>query len=187
MISKGSCDSNDWRNWHKNSALHLVAILDFWGPYAKLCRWGGGGGKNGLNAFVRVSLHLELRSRKSAREQSLPWLGTLSTNFFCFVFFSNKRLYSIHVTWVDWFLLREGDSVPHWNKLSFVFHNHWPNSKIKLKLKHLWEHSLRILRIRMIGSVCITGINYMFKYILKKTAILHSKNITEYFTVFFIK
>ncbi len=36
-------------------------ILDFWGPYAKLCP--GGGGVYEWNTFVRVSLRLESRSR----------------------------------------------------------------------------------------------------------------------------
>ncbi len=49
---------------------------------------------------------------------------------------SSKRLYDIHVTWFDWFLLREGDikRIGH-----SCFHNRWPNSKTKLKWKHIWE------------------------------------------------
>ncbi len=51
-------------------------ILDFWGPYEKLCRPGGGGSSGyEWNAFVRVSLRLESRSQKALEKQSLPQKG----------------------------------------------------------------------------------------------------------------
>ncbi len=91
-----------------------VQILDFWGPYAKLCccRLGGGGfvQKNGCNAFVHVSLHLESRSRKALEKQYL-FRGSVCFQLVFLV--SSKTLYNIHVTWFDWFLCREGDSAPH--------------------------------------------------------------------------
>ncbi len=84
----------------------------------------------------------------------------------CFLV-SSKRLYDIHVTWFDWFLLREGDIKRNGHS---CFHNRWPNSKTKLKWKHIWEqgcfgalHSLRFLRIGRIGSVCAYNV-FMFIY-----------------------
>ncbi len=49
--------------------MYPEPVLDFWGPYTKL-QGGGGGGVEWLwtnegNAFIRVSLRLESRSRNS--------------------------------------------------------------------------------------------------------------------------
>ncbi len=71
--------------------------------------WGGGG-VNGWNAFVRDSLHLELRSRKALEKQSLPQLIRFQLVFF---FFLKQETFDIHVTWFDWFLCREGDRALH--------------------------------------------------------------------------
>ncbi len=98
-----------------------------------------GGWKNGWNTFVRVSLRLESRSRKALEKQSLPRLVRFQLVFFFVCFFSNKRLYDIHVTWFDWFLCRDGDSARIKINYHSCFHNSWPNSKTNLKLKHLWE------------------------------------------------
>ncbi len=98
-----------------------VPILDFWGPYAKLC-W---------NAFVRVSLRLESRSQKA----SLPLLGMLSTRCF-FVFFSQTRdctTFTLHDL-TDFYIERVTAHHIKRNDHS-CFHNSWPNSKTK----HLWE------------------------------------------------
>ncbi len=72
----------------------------------------GFGWKNGWNAFVRVSLRLELRSRKAIAKQYL-FRDSVRFQLVFFFFVSSKRLYDIHVTWFDRFLRREGDSAPH--------------------------------------------------------------------------
>ncbi len=100
-----------------------VLILDFWGPYAKLCCRGGGGGswifhprmdETHFPCFTPSRIMLT----ESARETvPLPRLGTLSTRFFCKI----KRLYDIHVTCIGWFLHRDGNNAPHKNKWSFMF------------------------------------------------------------------
>ncbi len=59
--------------WGDSYKLYAVPIPDLWGPYAKLCCGGAGRllWKNGWNAFVRVSLHLESRLRKALEKQYL--------------------------------------------------------------------------------------------------------------------
>ncbi len=54
---------------------------------------------------------------------------------FQLVFFSNKRLYDIHVTWFDWFLRREGDSALHLKKRSFMFSQQLAKFKNETKIK----------------------------------------------------
>ncbi len=78
----------------RRSELHSVPILDFWGPYTKLCRVGGGGNETHLSVFHSSRIALA----KGARE-TVSLRGTLSTRFF--FSFSNKRLYDIHVTLFD--------------------------------------------------------------------------------------
>ncbi len=84
-----------------------VLILGFWGPYAKLCRRPGGGVVEEWMKRIcpcytppRIALALGARETVSLR-------GTLSARF---IFFSNKRLYNIHL---KRFLHRERDSAPH--------------------------------------------------------------------------
>ncbi len=130
-------------------------ILDFWGPYAKLCvcvcgGGGGGGGSSGYewNAFVCVSLRLESRSRNV----SLLRLAMHSTLFLSrardFTTFTLHDLTVFHI---------ERTTAPHYNKWSFMF----PNSKTKMKSSLRARgapgvsgalRSLRILRIGRIGS-----------------------------------
>ncbi len=79
--------------------MYPEPVLDFWG-FEWL--WTNEG-----NAFVRVSLRLESRSRKALEKQYL-FRGSLC--FQLVVLVSSKRLYHIHVTRFDWFLRRKGDS-----------------------------------------------------------------------------
>ncbi len=73
------------RSQCRSLILMLNTILDLWGPCAKLCQPGGGGGgfqwlwTNEWNAFVRVSLRLESSTRETV---SLLRLAMLSTRFF---------------------------------------------------------------------------------------------------------
>ncbi len=66
---------------------------------------GGGGVKDGFNAFICVSLHLESHSRKALISSAAPY--AFNTVFF------KQKLYDIHVTRFDRFLGREGDSALH--------------------------------------------------------------------------
>ncbi len=111
-----------WVFYCKKNPVKSVPILDFWEPYAKLCRRRGGGGGGGggcdermecewWNVFVRFTPSRIALTESAWEAVSLPRLGALSTGFFFFL--SSKRLYDIHVTWFDWFLRREGDSAPH--------------------------------------------------------------------------
>ncbi len=92
---------------------------------------------------------------------SLPRLGTLSTR----LFLSRARdctTFTLQDS-TDFYIERVTAHRIKRNDHS-CFHNCWPNSKTKLKLKHLWEQggpwcfgalcSLRILRIGRIGSGC---------------------------------
>ncbi len=83
--------------------------------------------KNGSNAFVRVSLE----------KQSLPRLGTLSTRFFFFSQTRDCKTFTLHDL-TDFYVERV---TAHRIKRNYhsCFLNSWPNSKTKLKLKHLWE------------------------------------------------
>ncbi len=109
-----------------------LSILHFWGPYAER---GGGGGvwlrwKNGCNAFVCVSLRLESRSRKAL----------ISSVRFQLILFSRARdctIFTLH-NLTDFYVERV---TAHHIKRNYYscFHHFWPNSKTKLKLKHLWE------------------------------------------------
>ncbi len=36
--------------------MNSEPILDFWGPYAKLCQWGGGGGGGGGAGYLHTLL-----------------------------------------------------------------------------------------------------------------------------------
>ncbi len=80
-------------------------ILDFWGPYARLCFDQGGGGFKWLRmkhicpCFTPSQTALAESNRETV---SLPRLAMLSTR--CF------SLEQVHVTWFDWFLRRKGDS-----------------------------------------------------------------------------
>ncbi len=131
-------------------------------PLGALRKTVSGGGENGWDAFVRVSLRLESRSRKALEKQYL-FRDSYKLSFF---FLSkSKRLDDIHVTWFGWFVRRERDSAPHKNKRSFMFSE--PLAKIKNETKI--KTSLRargppgvsgalrsgcILRIGRIGSGC---------------------------------
>ncbi len=121
----------------------------------------------GWNAFVRVSLrlfhdsvHFQLKKQKVF-----------------FFFGKSKRLYDIHVTWFGRFLRRENVTA-HSITINYhsCFRNRWPDSKTKLKLKHLWEQgapgisgalrSLHILQIGWISSAlsknCTHCCNWLF-------------------------
>ncbi len=77
---------------------------------------------NEWNAFVRVSLHLESRSRKTLEKQYL----LLCFQFQLVSLVSSKRLYDIHVTWFDRFLWKGRQRRITINYHS-CFHSCWPN------------------------------------------------------------
>ncbi len=99
---------------------------------------GGGGGalRNGWNAFVRVTLCLESRSRKALEKQSLFAVCFQLVFFFFFFFFQTRDCTTS--TLQDFYIESVTAHRIKRNDLS-CFHNSWPNSKSKLKLKHLWE------------------------------------------------
>ncbi len=99
--------------------------------------------RNGWNAFVCVSLRLESHSQKALEKQRILRNGHLFTVRFQLVFFFFSR---------DWKKTRDCTTftlqdfyiesmTAHRIKINdhSCFHNSWPNSKTKLKLKHLWE------------------------------------------------
>ncbi len=96
-----------------------------------VCVWGGGFWKNGWNAFVRVSLRLESRSRKALEKQYL-FHGSVRFQLVFFFFVSSLCQET------DFYVERV---TAHHIKINdhSCFHNRLPNSKTKLKLKHLWE------------------------------------------------
>ncbi len=89
--------------------------------------------RNGWNAFVRVSLRLESRSWKPLEKQYL-----FAVRFqLIFYFFSQTRdctTFTLQDSYIE-------SVTAHCIKINVhsCFHNSWPNSKTKLKLKHLWE------------------------------------------------
>ncbi len=98
-----------------------VPILDFWGPYANLCHRGGG------------------RSRKALEKQYL-FRGSVRFKLFFFFFLSRARdctTFTLHDL-TDFYVERVTAHRIKRNEHS-CFHNRWPNSKTKLRLKHLWE------------------------------------------------
>ncbi len=107
-----------------------VPILGFWGPYAELCRRPGGCwgmDETYLSVFHSVS--------NRARE-TVSLRGKLPTRFFFFFFFKQETVQTF--TLQDFYI----ESVTaHRIKINdhSCFHDSWPNSKSKLKLKHLWE------------------------------------------------
>ncbi len=119
----------------------------------------GGGGWGVEEWMKRICLCFtpsRIALAEGARE-TVSLRGTLST-----LFFFLKR-HCTTFTLQDFYI----ESVTaHRIKINYhsCFHNSWPNSKTKLKLKHLWSKgppgvsgalcSLRILRIGRIGSVC---------------------------------
>ncbi len=146
MISGGSCDTE------------AVPILGFWGPYAK--GGGGGGWCWGMDETYLSVLH----SVSNRARETVSLRGKLSTRIF--FFFLNKRLYDIQVTrfYIESVTAHRIKRNDH-----SCFHNSWPNSKSKLKLKTSLRargppgvsgalSSLRILRIGRIGSALKTTV-----------------------------
>ncbi len=106
-----------------NTVMASVPILDFWGPYAER---GVGGGVCVLAFVVEMKEWMQCIclcfTLSRIALASLPRLRTLSTRFFFFdqetLWYSPYMIWLIF-TWRGWLL--------------------WPNSKTKLKWKHLWE------------------------------------------------
>ncbi len=149
--------------------MYPEPVLDFWGPYTKL----QGGGLEWLwtnegNAFIRVSLRLESRSRKALEKQSLSaaryaFISLFKSRARDFTTFTLQDLTDFYV---------ERATAPLTIHYHSCFQSCWPNSKSKLKWNHLWEQGccssvvpppwcfggeLRILciqRIKRIGSGC---------------------------------
>ncbi len=80
----------------QKTRLHPVPILDFRGPYAKLCR--GGERMDATNAFVHVSLHLESRSRKALEKQYL-FRSSVHVQLFCFCLEQETVRHSRYMIW----------------------------------------------------------------------------------------
>ncbi len=105
FILSSKADSDTWESFtrcgrclrRRRVTWSPLPILDFWGPYAKLChRWGGGWMKRICPCFTPSRIVLT----ESARETVSSAARYAFNSFF---FSSNKRLYDIHVTWFDWF------------------------------------------------------------------------------------
>ncbi len=106
--------------------------------YAKLCRrpggWGGGGVEEWIKRICPCFTPSRIALAEGARE-TVSLRGRLSTRFFCF--FSQTRdcttftLQDSYIESVTAHRIKRNDHS--------CFHNSWPNSKTKLKLKHLWE------------------------------------------------
>ncbi len=94
-------------------ALHITVLL------------AGDGGCGGW--FVMKEWMKRITFVGSARE-TVAYLFRGSVNFKLYFFY-----FIFHVLWIEWFLRREGR-----NEHS-CFNNCLPNSKKKLKCKHLWE------------------------------------------------
>ncbi len=118
-VSKSATSSADPRllgALRKNVSLPecvCVCVCLFWG-------WGGVlGWKNGWNAFVRVSLRLEL-FRGSVH--SFLWRSVWRSRYMILLTFYVERVRKHRIKIID------------------HFHNRWPTSKTKLK--HLWEQGV---------------------------------------------
>ncbi len=74
-----------------------VPDLDFWGPYAKLCRGGGGGGGGGMDeTHLSVFHSVSNRARGKRSRNSISSAARITSRFF---FLSkSKRLDDIHIT-----------------------------------------------------------------------------------------
>ncbi len=107
-----------------------VPILGFWGPYAKLCR--GGVVEEWMKRICPCFTPSRIALAEGARE-TVSLRGTLSTRFF-FLFQTRDcmtfMLQHFYIESVAAHRIKRNDHS--------CFHNSWPNSKSKLKLKHLW-------------------------------------------------
>ncbi len=124
-----------WHHMTQQQWLNPVPILDFWGLYAERGGWRVWLKKE-CNAFVCVSLNLESRSWKALISSAARY--SLNSGFFsrardCTIF-TLHNLTDFYVESVTAHRIKINDHS--------CFHNLWPNSKTKLKLKHLWEQAL---------------------------------------------
>ncbi len=109
-----------------------MLILDFWGPYAKLCRRPGG---------VMDETHLSVFHSVSIRARGRHSWNSISSRyaFNSFFFFQTRdcTTFTLH----DLTDIYVESVTAHRIKINdhSCFHNSWLNSKTKLKLKHLWE------------------------------------------------
>ncbi len=150
-------------NWSCNSgqrerSLKPVLILDFWGPYTERWRvWLGW--KNRCNAFMCFTL-----SWVALAESTHFFRGSVRFQQFFWCFFFQARN-SITFTLHDLtdFLRWEGDSAPHYNKLSFMFSYLLAKLKNETKIKTSLgargppgvSGALRSLRIVHIGRIAL--------------------------------
>ncbi len=114
-----------------------VPILGFWGPYAKLCRRPGGGGVGGVEEWMKRICPCYTPSRIALAEgaqETVSLRGTLSARFFLFFVFQTR---DCTTSTLQYFYIESVTA--HHIKINdhSCFHNSWPNSKSKLKLKHL--------------------------------------------------
>ncbi len=115
--------------------LYPVPILDFWGPYAKLCRRPGGGGGVGVEKWMKHICPCFTPSRIALAEgarETVSLRGTLSTHYFFFFQTRDCTTFTLQDFYIE-------SVTAHRIKINnhSCFHNSWPNSKSKLKLKHL--------------------------------------------------
>ncbi len=144
-----------WPNWSKWRGSSLVVwlcerakkpvlILEFWGSYAKLCGrqvrvgvwwWGGWDERMDVtNAFVRVSLRLESRSRNCLRN-SISSAARYTFNSFVLSRARDCTTFTLHDL-IDFYIER---ATAHHIKIMIihVFKNRRPNSKNETKIKTL--------------------------------------------------
>ncbi len=126
-------------NWSCSSgqrerSLKPVLILDFWGPYTERWRvWLGW--KNRCNAFMCFTL-----SWVALAESAHFFRGSVHFQqfFLCFFFQARDSItFTLHDL-TDFYVERV---TAHHITINYhsCFPIFWPNSKTKLKLKHLWE------------------------------------------------
>ncbi len=126
--------------------------------------WGMLGWNEWMKRIFRVSLRLESCSQKVLEKQCL-FRGLVHFRLVFFVRSRDCTTFTLHVL-ADFYTEMV---TTHRTKINdhSCFHNRWPNSKTKLKWKHIWEHggpwcfgalcSLCILRIGTIGSDYVHG------------------------------
>ncbi len=111
-----------------------VPILDFWGPTQNCVAggWGWGGGGWGMDeTHLSVFHSVSNRARRRRSRNSISSRYALNSFFFFFFFLKQETVQDFYIKSVTAHVIKRNDHS--------CFHNSWTNSKIKIKLKHLWE------------------------------------------------
>ncbi len=140
-----------------------MPILDFWGPYAKLCYQRGGGGGERMDE-THLSVFHSILNRANGKHSRNRFSSLFhGSGVLCFIFLSHARdctTFTLHDL-TDFYIERV---TVHCIKIidHSCFHYQWPTSKNETKWKALWEEgglwcfgalrNLRILRIECIIS-----------------------------------